>query len=116
MPFLEAGQYRVTKIPISFNTSGDNTLVAATGAGTRIRVINVVLISSGTVSVQFFSGAAGTSLSGALPLTAQVGFAPGEAPKYGYFDTGTNKDLVLNLNANTQVSGWLVYTTVKGYK
>lgn len=91
---------------ISAALSGDNTLVAA---GTnKIRVLQACLISSGTVSVRFESGAGGTALTGVMPLTAQVGFNTGYCP-VGHFQTGSATLLNLELSGAVGVFGWLVY-------
>ena len=44
---------------IDHASSGDNTLVSAV-AGKRIRVLNIVMVVSGTVTIRFESGASGT--------------------------------------------------------
>lgn len=90
--------------------SGDNELVAAV-SGKKIRVHDVVLISSGTVTVRFESGAGGTALTGQMQLTAQTGFAPGFSP-VGHFETAAGAALNLELSGAVSVDGWLVYQEV----
>ena len=101
---------RIKRAVIDHATSGDNTLVAAT-AGKKIRVYNVVLISAGTTTARFESGAGGTALTGQLSLIAQVGFAPGYDPN-GHFETAAGELLNLELSAAVSVDGWLIYALV----
>lgn len=95
---------------ISAALSGDNTLVAAV-TGKKIRVLNGVLLASGTVSVRFESGAAGTALTGVIPLTAQTGFQIPYAP-VGNFESASGVLLNLELSAAVGVYGWLCYVEV----
>jgi hypothetical protein len=97
-------------IAIDHASSGDNTLVAAV-TGKKIRVHNVVLVAGGTVNVRFESAAGGTALTGQIQLTAQAGFAPGEA-FLGHFQTAAGELLNLELSGAISVDGWLVYSLV----
>jgi hypothetical protein len=96
---------------ISGSTSGDNTLVAAAGAGNKIRVLSLYLVSAGTTTVRFESGAGGTALSGAMSLVANTGFVLPYNPT-GWFETAANTLLNMELNAAIQVSGGLEYIVV----
>lgn len=89
---------------------GDNTIVAAV-TGKKIRVFQVVLISAGTTTVRFESGAGGTALTGQLSLAANVGFSTGWCP-VGHFETAAGSLLNLELSAAISVDGWLVYLEV----
>lgn len=91
-------------------TSGDNTLVSAV-TGKKIRVLAVVLVSSGTVTVRFESAAGGTALTGQMQLTAQTGFSAPFSP-VGQFQTVAGELLNLELSAAVSVDGWLVYVEV----
>lgn len=95
---------------ISAASSGDNTLVAAV-TGKVIRVTSLHLVSSGTVSVRFESGAGGTALTGVMPLIAQsilqVPFDP-----TGHFQTASGVLLNLELSGAVGVYGWLKYVEV----
>lgn len=88
-------------------TSGDNTIVAAV-TDRRIRVMSGVLISAGTVTVRFESGASGTALTGQLNLVANVGFVMPHTP-YGHFQTAAGSLLNLELSGAVSVDGWLKY-------
>jgi hypothetical protein len=96
---------------ISGSTSGDNTLVAAAGASNKIRVLSLYLVSAGTTTVRFESGAGGTALSGAMSLVANTGFVLPYNPT-GWFETAANTLLNMELNAAIQVSGGLEYIVV----
>lgn len=95
---------------IDHATSGDNTLVAAV-AGFKIRVYNIVLISAGTMTVRFESGAGGTALTGQMTTGAGTGFAPGFDP-FGHFETAAGSLLNLELSAATSADGWLTYALI----
>ena len=95
-----------TDVIVNASTSGDSVLLAAQGAGTVIHVISGLLISAGDVTVQFWSNAAGTALSGPLPLTANSGFNMPFCP-VGHFRALDNQALVINLSASESVGGWL---------
>jgi len=91
-------------------TSGDNTLVAAV-SGRRIRVLALFLVSAGTVNVRFEDGAGGTALTGQMNLVANTGFVLPYNPA-GWFQTGTNTLLNLELSAAISVDGALTYIEV----
>lgn len=91
-------------------TSGDNTLVAAV-ASRKIRVLALFVITAGTVTVRFESGAGGTPLTGQMELTAQSGFVLPFSP-VGWFETASNTLLNLELSAAISADGCLVYIEV----
>lgn len=95
---------------IDVASSGDNTLVAAV-TDKKIRVLQVMLMAAGTVTVRFESGASGTALSGQMELTAQTGFVLPYSP-VGWFETASNTLLNLELSAAVSVDGLLVYVEV----
>jgi hypothetical protein len=92
-------------------TSGDNTLVAAQGAGVKIRVLALFAVASGAVNVRFESGAAGTALTGQMNLVANTGFVLPFNPA-GWFETGANVLLNMELSAAISVDGSLVWIPV----
>lgn len=92
-------------------TSGDNTLVAAAGAGNKIRVHALYLVAAGTVNARFESGAGGTALSGQMNLVANTGFVLPFNP-VGWFETAANTLLNLELSAAVSVDGSMVYSVV----
>lgn len=97
-------------VAINTNTSGDNTILAAV-ASKKIRVLNGLLMSEGTTTTRFESGASGTALTGAMPLIANVGFVIPYSP-LGNFETASNTLLNLELSAAIRVHGWLTYIEV----
>jgi hypothetical protein len=102
------GQYAV----ISAASSGDNTIVAASTTGQKIRVLQYAFIANGTVSLRFEDGAGGTAQTGLMDFVAQGGMAPPFSPM-GYFETTANTLLNLELSAATEVAGWIVYQLIE---
>jgi hypothetical protein len=104
---LPSSSTKVIKFaPISASTSGDNVIVAAV-TGKKIKVISVVLVASGVVSVTWKS--ATTNLSGAMPLVANSGFSLPTSPNINYFETAVGEVLNLNLSSAVLVAGHLGY-------
>jgi hypothetical protein len=93
-------------------SNGNNTLVAAAGAGKKIRVLAGSLTMTGTaVTIRFESGADGTALTGQMtPLqgtTISIPYSP-----VGHFETAANELLNLELGAGQAVAGWVVYQII----
>jgi len=101
---------RLKRAVIDNASIGDNTLIAAV-TGRKLRVYQMVLISSGTTTVRFESGAGGTALTGQLNLIANVGFSSGWCPG-GHFETLLGELLNLELSAAVSVDGWLIYAEI----
>lgn len=95
---------------ISASSSGNNTLVAAV-ASKKVRVLSLWLTSNGTVNAKFQSGAGGTDISGLAYLVVNTGFVLPYNP-VGWFETGSNTLLNLNLSAAIAVGGSLTYVEV----
>lgn len=91
-------------------SSGDNTLIAAV-ASRKIRVLAYTIISGGTVTARFESGAAGTALSGQMSLVAQTPIVAPFNPA-GHFETAANALLNLELGGAVSVDGHLTYILV----
>jgi hypothetical protein len=100
----------VKRAVINDATSGNNTIVAAV-VGKKIRVLDCVLISRGTVLARFEDGAGGTALTGQMQLYSGTGFTTGYN-KHGHFETTANTLLNLELSAAINVDGWLQYVEV----
>lgn len=107
---------RIGNAVVNTASSGDNTIVAAPGAGWRIRVTGYDLWADGTVNVKWWNGASANN----KPLTGLIDMAVGQrdnlpqAPRdegysEGWFDCDENTALVLNLSAAVQVSGRVSY-------
>jgi len=97
-------------IAVSAASSGDNTLLAAQGAGVKIRVLGILLVAASAVNVRLESGAGGTAMTGVIPLEANTGFVLPFAD-FGWGSTAANALLNLELSAAVQVSGVLLYRT-----
>ena len=91
-------------------SSGDNTIVAAV-TGKHIRVVSLMLMSAGTVTARFESGASGTALSGQMNLVANTGFCLPYNP-IGWFQTASAELLNIELSAAISVDGILTYIEV----
>lgn len=104
--------YPVQSVAVNTASSGDNTLVAAQGAGKRIAVIGGFLQSDGTVDVRLEDGAAGTAKTGQQPLQAREGFVLpiGNAP---WFVGSANTLLNLELSAAINVHGIISYIVME---
>lgn len=96
---------------IAVSSAANNTLVAASASGKRIRVYSLFLLASGTVSATFNSGAAARALTGRLDLTAQVGFTLPYNPD-GWFTTDANAALTLTLAQAIYVGGCFKYALI----
>lgn len=95
---------------IDVGTSGNNTIVSAV-ASKKIRVLQLYLVSAGTVNVRFESGANGTALSGQMNLIANTGFVLPFSP-LGWFETAAGVLLNLELSGAVAVDGSLTYIEV----
>ena len=92
---------------IDHATSGDNTIVAAV-TGKKIRVLAITLVSAGTVTARFESGAGGTALTGQMTLAVNSGFSI-SCGQLGCFETAAGSLLNLELSGAVSVDGFLTY-------
>lgn len=97
---------------IDHATSGDNTIVAAPGAGKKIRVIGFFLVAGGAVTARFESGASGTALTGQMSLAANGGVVSAYNPGGCFADCAANTLLNLELGGAVSVDGALTYQVV----
>jgi len=109
MPYA-LDSYVIKRAVIDNATSGDNTLVAAV-PGKKIVVLSLTLISAGTMTVRFESGASGTALTGQMSVLAATGFHWGFNP-IGHIETAAGQLLNLELSAATSADGCLSYIEV----
>ncbi len=103
----------VLRAAVSGATSGNNTLVAAV-TGKKIKVLGLVLVAAGAVTVRLESGAGGTALTGVMSLTANGGLQlvwPMSEPGYPWVETAAGSLLNMELGGAVQVSGVIVYYT-----
>lgn len=100
----------IKRAVIDHASNGDNTLVAAV-TGKKIRVLQFVIVSAGSVTVRFESGASGTALTGQMTLATGGGVSSGWNPA-GHFETVAGALLNLELSAGVSVDGYLTYVLV----
>lgn len=115
------GELKVTQIPDSTSefkyaiidaaSSGNNTIQAAAGSGIKIRVLAAFLVSAGTVNARFESAADGTALTGQMNLVVNSGFTLPFNPA-GWFETGDDALLNLELSAGVSVDGCITYVEI----
>lgn len=98
---------QLTQAAVSFNTTGDNTIVAAVAAQT-IRIHRLIL-SVSTPTNLIFKDSTPTNFSGAMPFAANGGlildFDSGEP----WYKTAVGKAFVINQSGTAQVSGTVYY-------
>lgn len=100
-------------IDVSGSAAGEQTLVAAVG-GQKIKVLETMLIGNADVSVFFQSGFTGTALTGPLSLPSDGdGFFVGTPAQIEahHFETAAGEALVLDIDANVLLGGWINYYT-----
>ena len=105
-----AAQYHgktVVDVPLVNQASGD--IVAAQGAGNKIKVIGFFGTISLDGTLQFTRGAGATAITGAMTLKAGGGFfGVPSSPEAPLFETGANEKLSIVLSGGT-FSGLLRY-------
>lgn len=100
----------VTRTSVSFNTTGNNTLVGAAGASTKIKVLGLFLFASAATNVIIQSGAGGTALIGQCNLAANQGFVlPTAGPGFHWCQTADNTLLNCNQSGTAQIGGVVVH-------
>jgi|GEM_PF-3268445 len=96
-------------VGIAAASNGDNTVIAAGGAGKSIYVYAWNISFSGTVNAKFTDGAAGTLLNGLMYGIQNAGGGNSVSPP-GYLWKGSaNTGLVLNLSGAVGVGGSISY-------
>lgn len=98
--------------PITAGAAGDVTVVAAGGAGVKIRVHQYTLILNTGGTVQWFSNPSAQTkpLSGPMTPVTGGGAAPAGGGGVPLFETNANESLVLNLAGAAVVGGHVTYT------
>ena len=89
--------------------SGDNTVIAAPGAGLRLLLWHLDFVVAAAVNVTLKSGA-GTSLSGAYPFQAAGGSFSQDYPAHAPLAMGTNLAFIINLSGAVSLQGLMIYT------
>lgn len=95
---------------IAAASSGNNTVIAAV-ADKKIRVLAAQFMSAGTVNAKWQTAAGGTDLTGLAYLIANTGMVLPYNP-VGWFETGVNALLNLNLSGAIAVGGSITYIEV----
>jgi hypothetical protein len=100
---------KLRKADINISASGDNTIIAAGGAGTMIRIDFISLLPTTAVIVQFKDGS--TNYGGPLPLAAQQALTWENSihNELGVMTMSDNSAFVINLGGNVQVGGIVRY-------
>lgn len=99
--FDENGNRRtVSRSFANATTAGDSQVVAAQGAGIKVRVLSSILITSGPVTLRFGSGS--SAISGSFALSSNAGFVAPYNPN-GHWETDANSALNLNLSSSASV-------------
>jgi len=100
---------RTKSSAISFNTTGDNTVVAANAQG-QIHVHGILFTVDAATNITIKSGA--TLLTGALVFTGSGSSMTLEINMdEPYFSCPTNTAFIMNQSGTAQVSGVLHYTS-----
>jgi hypothetical protein len=109
--YLGTTEATVKYAAIAASSSGNNTIVAAV-ASKKIRVLAYNFMGNGAVNAKWQSGASGTDLTGLKYIAAAGGGICAPYNKDGWFETGSNTLLNLNLSGAVAVGGELTYIEV----
>lgn len=106
--FDETGVYRVTQYQlVTTSAAGNTTVVAAQGAGVRIRVLAVVCTAAGVVNINFQTNV--TAITGTFPLSASNSITLPLQKEGGWFQTVANDPLNINLSAAVAVGCQVIW-------
>lgn len=97
-------------VNIDTAVSGDNTIVAAPGAGKKLRVHSFFLTSDDSVKTIWKTGS--TAKATCYATKAQYGGVAAPHSRDGWFEGADNEALVLNLGAAVSVGGVVNYSVV----
>lgn len=99
----------IRKADINISSSGDNTIIAAPGAGKHLMIDFITLIPTSAVTVQMKDGT--TAYGGPLPLDAKQPFTFENAVHYerGIITCSDNAAFVINLGGAVQCGGFVRY-------
>lgn len=96
---------------LTFNASGDNTLIAAPGAGLAIVVWKIWFTTAAAVNVTFYNGASPTTpLSGAAVFPAAGSLALDGPEGFELYRMAANTAFVVNLSGAVALGGTVWYT------
>lgn len=89
---------------VSVSTSGDTTLVAAAGAGVKIKVLSYSIFVGAASNVSILNGSAGSKLAGQFNFVANQGIVEkSDLPDAHLFETSANTALIINQSAAIQL-------------
>lgn len=94
-----------TEAVIDFNTTGDNTVIAAT-AGKTIRVFRLFFVCSSATNITFYNGS--TALTGAIAMSANGGFTL-DFQAEAWFNTTAGSAFIMNQSGSAGVAGRIYY-------
>lgn len=98
----------LTELPLEISTSGDNTVIAAPGAGNRIIIYHINYLTRGAVNVRLLSGA--NDLSGLYTWqSAQGGGFAFDGSTVGGLPLNENEAFIINLSAAVGIDGFILY-------
>lgn len=91
---------------VNVSTLGSNVILAAPGVGKSIRVLQVVLVSTGANAVRFLSAA--NNMTAAYSLAANGGLVMPFC-EHGWFQCNENEGLNINLGSAADVGVTIQY-------
>lgn len=97
------------KADINFSTAGDNTVIAAPGAGKRIRIDHLNFLPAASTVIQLKDGS--TSYGGPYTLLAStlVFMENTTLEEHGLIELSDNSAFVMNSTVATQMGGFVKY-------
>lgn len=100
------------KADITVSASGDNTIIAAPGAGKYLAIDFLSFIPSGNVTIQLKDGA--TAYGGPLPVVSGQPLTWENAMhnEHGVLTMSDNSAFVINLNSAVQIGGIIRYRII----
>jgi hypothetical protein len=103
---------KLYKADVNTSTSGDNTMVAAPGAGKHLAIDFITIIPTSAVSVTFKTGS--TAYGGAFPLDTKQSLTIENAIHNhdGVITCADNEAFVISLGGAVQVGGFIRYHIV----
>ena len=90
----------VSRSFVTATSSGNTQLVAAQGVGVRVRLLSLFVMAASAVDVKFQS--ATSDISATWSVSANGGFVL-PVNEHGWFQTGQNQALNVNLSSNVSV-------------
>ena len=97
---------------VSFSATGDNTVIAAPGAGKYIAVDFLQFVPSADVTITYKNGA--SALSGAMPFKANqaVTIENANHNEHGVITCDDNQAFVINSTGSSTITGFCRYRII----